>query len=32
MDDGMVVESGRPRDVLDDPQRSRTKVFLSKML
>jgi polar amino acid transport system ATP-binding protein len=32
MDDGLVVESGRPRDVLDDPQHSRTKAFLSKVL
>jgi polar amino acid transport system ATP-binding protein len=32
MDDGMVVESGRPRDVLNDPQHERTKAFLSKVL
>jgi polar amino acid transport system ATP-binding protein len=32
MDDGVVVESGRPRDVLDHPQHSRTKAFLSKVL
>jgi polar amino acid transport system ATP-binding protein len=32
MDDGVVVESGRPREVLDAPQHSRTKAFLSKVL
>jgi polar amino acid transport system ATP-binding protein len=32
MDDGVVVESGRPRDVLTDPQHERTKSFLSKVL
>jgi polar amino acid transport system ATP-binding protein len=32
MDDGVVVESGRPRDVLNDPQHERTKSFLSKVL
>ncbi|MFC7809107.1 MULTISPECIES: amino acid ABC transporter ATP-binding protein [Streptomyces] len=32
MDDGMVVESGNPRDVLTDPQHERTKAFLSKVL
>ena len=32
MDDGMVVEAGRPRDVLADPQHERTRSFLSKVL
>jgi polar amino acid transport system ATP-binding protein len=32
MDDGVVVESGKPRDVLDHPQQQRTKEFLWKVL
>ncbi|HEY3632065.1 MAG TPA: amino acid ABC transporter ATP-binding protein [Jatrophihabitantaceae bacterium] len=32
MDAGVVVESGRPADVLSNPQRERTKAFLSKVL
>jgi polar amino acid transport system ATP-binding protein len=32
MDDGIVVESGRPRDVLANPSHERTKAFLSKVL
>jgi polar amino acid transport system ATP-binding protein len=32
MDDGAVVESGDPRRVLTDPQHSRTRSFLSKVL
>ena len=32
MDDGVVVESGRPRDVLANPQRERTRSFLAKVL
>ncbi|MFH8571558.1 amino acid ABC transporter ATP-binding protein [Streptomyces sp. NPDC017993] len=32
MDDGVVVESGHPRDVLGNPQHERTKSFLSKVL
>jgi polar amino acid transport system ATP-binding protein len=32
MDDGAVVESGPPRDVLANPQHERTKLFLSKVL
>jgi polar amino acid transport system ATP-binding protein len=32
MDDGVVVESGHPRDVLTNPQHDRTKAFLSKVL
>ncbi|MCU1587500.1 MAG: ectoine/hydroxyectoine transporter ATP-binding protein EhuA [Frankiales bacterium] len=32
MDDGVVVESGSPRAVLDDPQHARTKSFLGKVL
>ena len=32
MDDGVVVESGEPREVLANPQHQRTKEFLSKVL
>ena len=32
MDQGLVVETGRPRDVLGDPQHERTRAFLSKVL
>jgi polar amino acid transport system ATP-binding protein len=32
MDDGAVVESGDPRQVLSDPQHARTQAFLSKVL
>lgn len=32
MDNGIVVESGRPRDVISNPQESRTREFLSKVL
>jgi polar amino acid transport system ATP-binding protein len=32
MDDGVIVEEGSPRDVLSDPQHSRTQEFLSKVL
>jgi polar amino acid transport system ATP-binding protein len=32
MDDGVVVESGRPADVLDAPRHERTRLFLSKVL
>ena len=32
MDDGVVVESGPPRDVLANPQHERTKAILSKVL
>jgi polar amino acid transport system ATP-binding protein len=32
MDDGVVVESGTPKDVIDNPQHERTKAFLSKVL
>ena len=32
MDDGVVVESGPPREVLANPQHERTKAFLSKVL
>jgi len=27
-----VVEAGRPREVLSNPQRARTRAFLSKVL
>jgi polar amino acid transport system ATP-binding protein len=32
MDEGLVVESGNPRNVLDNPQNPRTQAFLSKVL
>jgi polar amino acid transport system ATP-binding protein len=32
MDEGVVVESGKPRDVLASPRHERTKTFLSKVL
>jgi polar amino acid transport system ATP-binding protein len=32
MDDGVVVESGPPREMLSNPQHERTKAFLSKVL
>lgn len=32
MDDGVIVESGPPQEVLDDPQHTRTKNFLSHVL
>jgi polar amino acid transport system ATP-binding protein len=32
MDGGVVVESGRPRDVLASPKHERTRLFLSKVL
>jgi polar amino acid transport system ATP-binding protein len=32
MDDGIVVEAGHPREVLTNPQHTRTKAFLSKVL
>ncbi|MFE6778135.1 amino acid ABC transporter ATP-binding protein [Streptomyces sp. NPDC057702] len=32
MDDGVVVETGHPREVLTNPRHERTKSFLSKVL
>ena len=32
MDAGVIVESGKPREVLTSPENERTKVFLSKVL
>ncbi|MDR1212562.1 MAG: amino acid ABC transporter ATP-binding protein [Propionibacteriaceae bacterium] len=32
MDDGLIVEEGRPSQVLSDPQQPRTQLFLSKVL
>src|SRR5581483_11885492 len=32
MDDGVVVEAGRPQDVLGAPKHERTRAFLSKVL
>jgi polar amino acid transport system ATP-binding protein len=32
MDDGVIVESGAPREILANPQHERTKAFLAKVL
>jgi polar amino acid transport system ATP-binding protein len=32
MDEGVVVEEGRPREMIADPREARTKSFLSKVL
>ena len=32
MDDGVVVESGRPAEVISNPRHERTRAFLSKVL
>jgi polar amino acid transport system ATP-binding protein len=32
MDGGVILEEGRPADVLGDPQHDRTRLFLSKVL
>ena len=32
MDDGLIVESGDPAEILSDPQHERTQAFLSKVL
>ena len=32
MDEGVIVESGAPRDVIDSPREERTQAFLSKVL
>ena len=32
MDEGVVVESGAPKDVIANPQHERTRAFLSKVL
>lgn len=32
MDGGVVVESGNPAEVLNNPQHTRTQAFLSKVL
>jgi polar amino acid transport system ATP-binding protein len=32
MDDGVIVEEGLPREVLSNPQHTRTQAFLSKVL
>mgnify|MGYP003309769699 FL=1 len=31
MDGGLIVEQGRPEDVIDNPKNERTKVFLRKL-
>jgi ABC-type polar amino acid transport system ATPase subunit len=32
IDKGQIVESGTPKQVLDNPKESRTKAFLNKVL
>jgi polar amino acid transport system ATP-binding protein len=32
MDDGVIVEQGKPGEVLDDPREERTKKFLGLVL
>jgi polar amino acid transport system ATP-binding protein len=32
MDEGVVVESGKPNEVLDNPRHARTQTFLHKVL
>jgi polar amino acid transport system ATP-binding protein len=32
MDEGKIVEAGRPREVISDPQHERTRAFLSRVL
>ena len=32
MDEGVIVEAGDPKQVIDNPQHERTKAFLSKVL
>jgi polar amino acid transport system ATP-binding protein len=32
MDEGVIVESGPPREVLSNPRHDRTRAFLSKVL
>ena len=32
MDEGMIIETGDPKAIFDDPQQERTKSFLSKIL
>jgi polar amino acid transport system ATP-binding protein len=32
MDSGVIVEAGKPRELLSNPQHERTKLFLSKVL
>lgn len=32
MDDGVIVEQGKPRDIFSNPQHARTQDFLSKVL
>ena len=32
LDDGVVMETGAPREVLDHPQQPRTRAFLARVL
>ncbi len=31
MDDGVIVEQGKPEDVINNPQSPRTKAFLARV-
>ena len=31
MDDGVIVEEGKPEDVIDNPKNERTRIFLQKL-
>ena len=31
-DEGLVIESGSPKDISENPQEERTKLFLSQIL
>ena len=31
LDDGVIVEEGKPEDVIDNPKNERTKIFLQKL-
>jgi general L-amino acid transport system ATP-binding protein len=31
-DEGLVIESGRPNDIFENPQEDRTKLFISQIL
>lgn len=32
MDEGIIMEQGKPEDIFNNPQEARTKSFLSKVL
>ena len=31
MDEGVIVEEGKPEDVIDNPKNERTRIFLQKL-